>query len=952
MVTLRLLAVLLLLSINTYALIDSPELSNGLSFIENRGQVTDQFHHVRNDVDFHVRTGSGLNIFIGDGAIRYQFSRSEETTAKSSIPDYDVNEHTTYLMHRVDVELLGANADAEVAVAEGQAYFEHYYTAGIAAGHTATAAYGKIIYRNIYTNIDWVLYMANGRMKQEFVVWPGGKVSDIQLRYSGQEQIKIEEDGSLLVKTSLGNITEDAPVCYMEHGVEVAGKYELSGNILTYVTGNYEGMLTIDPAVSWATYHGANTVFNTIVADSTGQYMYIAGNTASTQNIATTGAHQSTIGGSTDAYLKKFSAAGLPIWGTYFGGQKLDYGEGLALSYHNTNPNTSHYIYLTGYTHSDDNIATPNAHDTSQEGLGDGYLAKFTDSGALVWSTYFGAARDERTSCVFVDGVGHVYIGGYSYSQSRIATPGVHQVVPNLDSNYSDGMVAQFNDLGVLQWATYYGGQQTDVVISITGSGNDIYIAGNTTSTDSISTPVAYQPVAKGQQDGFVAKLTSSGSRVWGTYLGGEANDWSQKLAHDSKGDIYVCGSTRSMFGIASSGSHRSILTGAHEDGFLAKINPAGIVLWSTYVGGNDTDFLRDVVVDEFDDVYVVGGTSTDINLVTSNNLQANYGGGPYDAYMGKFSPTGMLLWSTYYGGSNVDIFYGAAAAKQDIYLCGGTWSSTGIATLGAHKTTISGSSDGFLLRACDTTPVLNKIYGTHDICFNSRDTLESYYKNGSWHSVYGHVAISSSGIVTPLSAGADTVLYLATNACGTDTTRHAINVHLSPFTSHPVSTAGSNGGTAQFTVTATGSNIYQWQMDNGSGFQDIVNGGQYSGANANVLTVSNLTTQNNLQSYRCKVQGEYCDTTSFSAQLYVWPLSVQHIANTSISYTPNPATDYIEVKASEVIETIAITNLLGQVVLSKSVQGKQLLLDISQLKPGVFILSVNSVSIGKLVKQ
>src|ERR1043165_1342113 len=47
-----------------------------LSFIENKGQVTDQFHQQRTDIDLSLHAANGLNIFIGEGAIRYQFGKT------------------------------------------------------------------------------------------------------------------------------------------------------------------------------------------------------------------------------------------------------------------------------------------------------------------------------------------------------------------------------------------------------------------------------------------------------------------------------------------------------------------------------------------------------------------------------------------------------------------------------------------------------------------------------------------------------------------------------------------------------------------------------------------------------------------------------------------------------------------------------------------------------------
>src|SRR5690606_11570753 len=115
------------------------------------------------------------------------------------------------------------------------------------------------------------------------------------------------------------------------------------------------------------------------------------------------------------------------------------------------------------------------------------------------------------------------------------------------------------------------------------------------------------------------------------------------------------------------------------------------------------------------------------------------------------------------------------------------------------------------------------------------------------------------------------------------------------------------------FTITATGAGLlYQWQEDSGSGFKNVNNGGQYSGATTNTLTVSNTTTANHNQQLRCVVASAGCSDTSDAATLYVWPLAVNEVNVRDISIAPNPTKGLFTITSAATIEKVEVCNPLG----------------------------------------
>ena len=378
----RLLLILLLLPVFSHAQITpiigaaatsssyTPAAKNSnLYFLENKGQVTDQYHNTRPDIQFRIAATPGLNIFIGNGAIHYQFSKAEHTASaikpgysrlQTDLPEKEVPNDFT--MYRMDVELAGADTSARVITEEKLDYYENYFTPGTNGQSVKASTWKKIIYKDIYPHIDWVLYVSNGALEHEFVIKDGGNAADIKLKYGGASELKINIDGSLAASTPFGIITEHAPLCYEQSGKAVQSKFSISNDLLTYEVGHYSGTLIIDPALTWATYYGGtgNDLGYQVVKDNS-SHLYTTGVTASSSAIATTGAYMVTFAGTNDAFLAKFDTSGALKWATYYGGTNDESANSIAID-------GSGNLYITGQTYSSSGIATPGAYQTVYTG--------------------------------------------------------------------------------------------------------------------------------------------------------------------------------------------------------------------------------------------------------------------------------------------------------------------------------------------------------------------------------------------------------------------------------------------------------------------------------------------------------------------------------------------------------------------------------------------------------
>src|SRR5690606_26133285 len=112
-------------------------------------------------------------------------------------------------------------------------------------------------------------------------------------------------------------------------------------------------------------------------------------------------------------------------------------------------------------------------------------------------------------------------------------------------------------DSGQRQWATYYGGAAQESSATITGGmAGDIYLCGTTRSVSGIATPGSHQPAAGGSDDAFLVRFDVTGQRRWGTYLGGSSGDAGYQAACGPWGGVYMAGYAQSTSGIATAVSH------------------------------------------------------------------------------------------------------------------------------------------------------------------------------------------------------------------------------------------------------------------------------------------------------------------------------------------------------------------------------------------------------------
>jgi hypothetical protein len=473
--------------------------------------------------------------------------------------------------------------------------------------------YGRVAYRNVYPGVDVVYYGNQQQLEFDLVLKPGADSRSIRMKFEGARKISLDPNGDLVLDTASGEMRLPSPRIYQEtNGTEakktIAGHYRRRpGGEVGFEVAAYDrtSPLIIDPTIAFAAVFGGSggaTVAQAIALDSMNN-IYVAGSTYSADFPTTSGTAQPGYDANQDGFVLEMNATGTEvIYSTYLGGALWDSLASIALD-------STGAAWVTGTTASSD-FPTVNAYQNTLNGLGatvvaklsssgtlefstfftsaysygqgiavdasdnayvtgygwvpttpgalltppsvtnaHAFVAKFTSSGSLVYSTLLGGDGADGGQAIAADSSGNAYVTGSTNSSDFTGDPGGGAQTINAGQN---AFVAKLNPSGnALVYFTFLGGSGTDGGSTIavdSSSPPNAYIGGTTFSINFPVTTGVVQTTLAGEYNGFVAKLNGTGSAFsYVTYLGGNRSDYLQSLAVDpSSGDVYVAGYTNS----------------------------------------------------------------------------------------------------------------------------------------------------------------------------------------------------------------------------------------------------------------------------------------------------------------------------------------------------------------------------------------------------------------------
>jgi len=654
----------------------------------------------------------------------------------------------TILGHRVDLRFNGAIVDGECRGLDSSV--DHV---NIVRGPYGVVQrlprYRSIVLRELWRGVDLVLRADGVGLKYDLIVQPGGDPRTISISYVGGTGVEPTDDGGILVRTTLGDLRDPAPLVFQTGPApdtsvkHVASRFVLRGgrtNDVGFDIADYDESrpLVIDPSIIWSTYYGGSGYDywfdygggygSTYGWSGAGQGMavdprgniYISGGTVSPDFPTSVGSFQRSLAGELDAYIVSLDAFGRRRWSTLLGGGQTDYCSGIHVS-------DEGVLAASGSTRSIDFPTSDGAFQSTNRGDYDAFAVRLDTSGVMIWSTYLGGSDWDFGGSVSVDHDGSVVVAG---STQGVDFPITSNAFQSRFGGVTDAFIARFDSNGRRVWATFVGGSAHDFGSALAlDAGGAIAATIQTYSHDFPTSPGAFRrswsPQSGDQTEGAIVLLGPDGRVRWSTYFGGSANDWINNPSFDGKGFLYVCGSTISAdLPTTALSLQRRIASGSMQvDTWITRLTSAGLVSWTTYYGGSDLDFATALSTSPNGHVYVTGYTRSPDLTRADSTLQSLLRGG-VDAFVLEVDSLGRMVWDTYLGGTSDDVATGVTGdGSGSIYLSGYT-RSRDFPTLDpfqAHLDTSSGLPafycDAFLARLCGRLYPIVSVDGPQSFC-------------------------------------------------------------------------------------------------------------------------------------------------------------------------------------------------------------------------------------------
>lgn len=703
----KLLLLILLFSISSLVFGQKLENNSKAFFYENKGQIIDQDGH-ENPAVKYLFNAPGINVQLKKDGFSYDVYEVEKTLNKrpetkefdqSAIkkhPKFDIKSR----FHRVDIDFVGANKNPQI-IAEGQSvdYDSYYNLPHQAKGVENVYRFEKITYKNLYPNIDLVFFKPKDTLKPveyNFIVNPGGKISDIQLKFQGAKtQLK---NGKISMQLRFGEMQENIPHSWIEgkkknENIDVT--YDHLGNdTYDFKTSQdrFDKTVVIDPVPTriWGSYFGGNGEEYGWIKPDKNNDIILSGYTLSSNNIATNGSYQSTKVGGADAFITKISKDGQRYWGTYYGKPYFDTVGAVDFD-------EDFNVYAAIVSEKPNPRYPGNRYYFHQKII----LLKLNSNGNLIIKNEIG---NETGNPVYSGYNNETHITDVKFFNNKVyftgdtvvsgfGTPGTFQ--ENMLGGGTSGLLGKFDSItGDLDYFTYISGNSYISMYSIfNAEASGIELIGRTTvknfiMIDAFQSTYNVDPLIGGT-NGLYLRFSEAGDLLKSSYIGGK--DTYYFLSAQRFGDEI-------MFG-ARIDSRNAIC-------YYLVNTSSNVILDYKEVNIFNND--GHVYIDRQRNIFTSGRASPNdpwVNQQTTTGAYLPQIGKYTSTYYTKYDSNFQKVWSTFYQG-NGGTQLGMITKDYDNYLYLWGMSSknyTGIATPGTfQQTTDTISNDMYIAKFAD----------------------------------------------------------------------------------------------------------------------------------------------------------------------------------------------------------------------------------------------------------
>jgi len=661
-----------------------------MPFIENAGQW-------REGTKFFAPVFAGAFFVTDGGTMSYLLEGADEGGRQAAV--------------MIEETFVGA-AGLEISGAGRMAAAANYLIGrDPARWRVGAGMYEEVSFGQVYESIIFDLSAHGATVEKRFTIRPGGNPGDIRLKVRAPGSLSLSETGELVVATNAGDVTFSRPVAYQNIDgsrrlVDVA--YVVDGDEYGFEVGGFsaEHDLVIDPLLA-GTYFGGSEGDGLgelpMVKDADGN-IYVADRTMSWDLPTTPTAFDTSFSTArSDIFISKFDGDLCTlIASTFLGGTGYEGawpGADLVLGDDGT-------VWVAAMTKAGDFPVTPDAYDTTYNGLGDFFIAHLTaDLEHLLAATYLGGSNKEQGPHLAVGDGGYVFLVGITKS------PDYPSVYGCIDTTYAGGdadvVVTRLDTaLTEVSASTYLGGAGYDApeAILLDDEGYP-FIGGWTMSPVWPTTPGAYsETYAGGSYDGFITRLSPDLTQVSAsTFLGGSYWDFVYDMIMEDGSAVYVTGHTASDYdfpttpGVYDSTYGGVGIQGTDDDAYVSKLSAdLGHLLASTYLGGTGWEQGLALTLDAEGHVYVAGTTNSDDFPTGPDEYDGSYGGTTNfyagDVFVARLDTALVSLTaSTYMGSGGIDLVGSIVWGGDGLYICMGTNSDDLETSPGAYDDSFNG---------------------------------------------------------------------------------------------------------------------------------------------------------------------------------------------------------------------------------------------------------------------
>lgn len=529
----------------------------------------------------------------------------------------------------------------------------------------------------------------------------------------------------------------------------------------------------------------------------------------------------------------------------------------------------------------------------------DAYIIKLDDLGEILWSHQLGGTENEYIFDMDTSPDGGVLVSGHFQSTVDFDLgAGTHEV----SATGTCGFVLKLDSDGEFQWVRIFPGSSFSLIrtLNIKPNGN-ILATGTFTGLVYMDEAQTVSHISQGQSDILMIEMDPDGEFQWSQSLGGESVENISDLVIGPENEIYVVGRYLSFFDFDTGPDLSIILGQGFNDVFVIKMDSTGLSQWWATLNGTGDEAAHQLAIDDDGNIHILGAFENTLDFDPGTGIQTCTSIGNADSYLWGLNSDGEFLYCLNYTENSIEYNEFISITDNVLYLAG-TFDSLTDFDVGPDSLLIDsqGSRDGYLARydlnaPCMVPGITSEILTCAD-SYISPSGME-YFEDGEYEE-----------------------LFTAANGCD------SVNTYVIDFIELMDMSITELDGTL-YTADEPGVN-YQWYQ---CGTQALT---LIEGADMPSFTPTSSG------SYTMQATQGLCTATALPCVEFM-VTQIPEYNEQLIHIFPNPSSEgiFIDFLIDNGSTDLEISNISGEIVYRRTLNGLGMHLIGSELSPGIYFL-------------